>query len=203
MICKTRPAPCRGAPVAAFNEARSDRSPDKGQTMRPQTQRTDQHQFPPCREARLSAVMQCLARKGSGSLLDAELHAQEFYRDTPAVAAVLAQRGAGRQHHRGLGRESRLPNDGSRSSSTCSDRQTILGRIAGLRSVPFNEQWAEARAARARIGSVKASPKPITAMSFDDAVTLDWAKIGERLSSDRRTDAHEHACRRSQSFGGN
>ena len=54
--------------------------------------------------------------------------------------------------------------------------QTFLGRIAGLRRVPFNVRMGKVASGTSSGWVGEGAPKPLTSMDFD-TVTLTWAKI--------------------------
>lgn len=53
---------------------------------------------------------------------------------------------------------------------------TIIGRIPGLRRVPFNIRVPRATSGTSAAWVGEAAPKPVTAMAFD-TITMTWAKI--------------------------
>ena len=109
-----------------------------------------------------------------GSLLDAELYAQEF-RDTPSVAAVLrsaVQEGSTTSWASNLVYQSM-----QQEIVDLLRPQTILGRLQGLRAVPFNVKMQRQLAGASAYWVAESAAKPISALNFDDAVTLPFAKL--------------------------
>ena len=118
-------------------------------------------------------LVQCLAR-AKGSLLDAELYAQE-YRDTPAVAAVL--RSAVQEGSTTTWGANLVYQTMQQEFIELLRPETILGRMSGLRTVPFNAAMQKQLGGASVYWVSEATAKPLSALSFDTATALPFFKL--------------------------